>query len=35
MPTTFFVDGQGVIRYLWVGEMNSITLAEGIAEIVE
>jgi peroxiredoxin len=33
MPTTFFIDGDGVIRHLWVGEMNSITLAEGIAEI--
>ena len=33
MPTTFFVDGDGVIRYLWIGEMNSITLAEGIARI--
>lgn len=35
MPTTFFVDRNGVIQYLWVGEMNSITLAEGIAKIVE
>lgn len=35
MPTTFFIDGNGVIRHLWVGEMNSITLAEGIAQIVE
>jgi thiol-disulfide isomerase/thioredoxin len=33
MPTTFFVDSDGVIRYLWIGEMNSITLAEGIARI--
>jgi thiol-disulfide isomerase/thioredoxin len=35
MPTTFFIDGDGVIRHLWVGEMNSITLAEGIAQILE
>jgi hypothetical protein len=33
MPTTFFVDSGGVIRYIWTGEMNSITLAEGIAKI--
>lgn len=34
MPTTFFIDRNGIIRHLWVGEMNSITLAEGIAEIL-
>jgi thiol-disulfide isomerase/thioredoxin len=33
MPTTFFIDAEGVIRHLWVGEMNRITLAEGIAKI--
>jgi cytochrome c biogenesis protein CcmG, thiol:disulfide interchange protein DsbE len=33
MPTTFFIDGEGVIRHLWIGEMNRITLAEGIAAI--
>jgi peroxiredoxin len=33
MPTTFFVDGDGVIRHLWLGEMNRITLAEGIGLI--
>jgi cytochrome c biogenesis protein CcmG, thiol:disulfide interchange protein DsbE len=33
MPTTFFIDGDGIIRHLWVGEMNRITLAEGIALI--
>jgi cytochrome c biogenesis protein CcmG, thiol:disulfide interchange protein DsbE len=33
MPTTFFIDGDGVIRHLWMGEMNSITLAEGIGKI--
>lgn len=34
MPTTFFIDRNGVIRHIWIGEMNSITLAEGIAEIL-
>src|SRR5215203_2950684 len=24
MPTTFFVDAEGIIRHLWVGEMNAI-----------
>ena len=33
MPTTFFVDEYGVIRHLWVGEMNAVVLAEGIAKI--
>lgn len=33
MPTTFFIDGDGAIRHLWVGEMNRITLAEGVAQI--
>ena len=33
MPTTFFVDADGVIRHLWVGEMNSVILAEGIATV--
>lgn len=33
MPTTFFIDADGIVRYLWVGEMNRITLAEGIAKI--
>ena len=33
MPTTFFVDADGVIRHIWTGEMNSVTLAEGIAKI--
>lgn len=33
LPTTFFVDAEGVIRHVWLGEMNSITLAEGIAKI--
>lgn len=34
LPTTFFIDPQGVIRQMWLGEMNSITLAEGVAEIL-
>jgi len=34
MPTTYFIDRNGVIRHLWIGEMNSITLAEGITEIL-
>lgn len=33
MPTTFFVDADGVIRHIWTGEMNSVTLAEGVAKI--
>ena len=33
LPTTFFVDKYGYIRHLWIGEMNSIVLAEGIAKI--
>lgn len=32
MPTTFFIDAEGVIRHLWVGEMNAVILAEGIAK---
>jgi thiol-disulfide isomerase/thioredoxin len=35
LPTTYFIDGDGVIRRLWMGEMNSITLEEGIAEILQ
>jgi peroxiredoxin len=34
LPTTFFIDSAGIIRHLWIGEMNRITLAEGIAEAV-
>jgi hypothetical protein len=33
MPTTFFVDERGVIRHLWIGEMNAVVLAEGVATI--
>jgi cytochrome c biogenesis protein CcmG/thiol:disulfide interchange protein DsbE len=32
LPTTFFIDSTGIVRHLWVGEMNRITLAEGIAK---
>jgi peroxiredoxin len=35
MPTTFFVDRDGFIQHLWIGEMNRITLAEGIELIRE
>jgi hypothetical protein len=34
LPTTYFIDAGGVIRSVWVGEMNSIILAEQIAAIV-
>lgn len=34
LPTTYFIDAAGVIRSVWVGEMNSIILAEQIAAIV-
>ena len=30
MPTTFFIDGSGVIQQVWPGEMNRITLVENI-----
>ena len=33
MPITYFVDANGIIRHLWVGEMNAVILAEGIAKI--
>jgi cytochrome c biogenesis protein CcmG/thiol:disulfide interchange protein DsbE len=33
MPMTFFVDKDGIIRHLWVGEMNAVVLAEGVAKI--
>jgi len=33
LPTTFFIDRGGVIRSVWLGEMNSVTLAENIAKI--
>jgi len=34
MPTTFFVDSDGVIRQMWVGEMNAVILAEGVRKIL-
>ncbi len=34
MPTTFFIDRNGIIRHIWIGEMNSVILAEGIAKIL-
>lgn len=33
MPTTYFIDGDGIIREVWSGEMNAVTLAEKIASI--
>lgn len=33
LPTTYFIDANGIIRSIWAGEMNSIILAEKIAEI--
>lgn len=35
MPTTFFIDAGGTIRRVWMGEMNAITLEEGIAQILK
>lgn len=34
MPTTYFIDSDGMIRHIWVGEMNSVTLAEGISHVL-
>ncbi len=34
MPTTYFIDSDGIIRSIVMGEMNSITLAENIAGIL-
>ena len=33
LPTTFFIDSQGVIRRIHAGEINSAILAEGIVDI--
>jgi thiol-disulfide isomerase/thioredoxin len=33
LPTTFFIDRNGVIQSLWLGEMDSMTLAQHIAGI--
>lgn len=35
LPTTFFIDAEGTVRRVWMGEMNTITLEEGIAEILK
>ena len=35
LPTTFFIDSDGVIQHIWSGEMNSITLAESIVGLLE
>lgn len=35
LPTTYFIDADGVIQAMWLGEMTSITLAENIAKIVK
>jgi peroxiredoxin len=34
LPTTYFIDSEGIISKVWMGEMNSITLEEGIAEML-
>ncbi|MFO7633397.1 MAG: redoxin domain-containing protein [Caldilinea sp.] len=34
LPTTYFVDEAGIIRSIWMGEMNSVILAEHIAAIL-
>ena len=34
LPTTFFIDNEGIVRQVWAGEMNGIILAEGIAGIL-
>ncbi|HQY91825.1 redoxin domain-containing protein [Caldilinea sp.] len=34
LPTTFFIDENGIIRSVWMGEMNSIVLAEHISGIL-
>ncbi|MEZ4662144.1 MAG: TlpA disulfide reductase family protein [Caldilineaceae bacterium] len=34
LPTTFFIDRRGVIQQIWTGEMNRITLVEGIEKIL-
>lgn len=33
LPTTFFIDRQGIIRQVHAGQINSAMLAEGIVEI--
>ena len=34
LPLTYFIDAEGIIRGVWSGEMNSVILAERIAEIL-
>ena len=34
LPLTYFIDTEGTIRGVWSGEMNSVILAEQIAEIL-
>lgn len=34
LPLTYFIDTDGIIRGVWSGEMNSVILAEHIAEIL-
>ena len=34
LPLTYFIDADGIIRGVWSGEMNSVILAEHIAEIL-
>jgi peroxiredoxin len=34
LPTTFFIDRDGIIRQIWSGEMNGIILAEAISGIL-
>lgn len=33
-PTTFFIDGNGIIRQIYPGQLHSAILAEGIQEIL-
>lgn len=35
LPTTYFIDESGIIRSIWMGEMNSVILAEQIATILK
>ena len=34
LPLTYFIDAEGIIRGVWSGEMNSVILAEQVAEIL-
>ncbi len=34
LPLTYFIDAEGIIRGVWSGEMNSVILAEHVAEIL-